>query len=260
MNTLQNFDYNGKLIQRRADGFVNLTQMCKANKKQINDFFRLKATKEYFDALELETGIPVNQLQQVIQGSSEFGGGSWGHPLVALRLAQWISPSFAVWCDAHIFNLLENGVTDLFVDQNTKPLIDVACFAIDCIFSNVEIKPELVAGLKLNAVQQSVPAIASQIEPSRNLLINSTAQGDRLLTPTDIGKAIGKSAVWVNKRLVELGFQSKNDNRKSKKESAYQPTDRGCEFADLTLASGSGSDGTTYQQLRWYESVVSQLI
>jgi hypothetical protein len=128
MNSLQNFNYNGQLIQRRDDGFVNLTQMCQANGKQINDFFRLKSTKEYLSALELETGIPVNQLQQVFQGSSVVGGGSWGHPLVALRLAQWISPRFAVWCDAHIFNLMATGQTSLAIDpiEEMKLKIELA--------------------------------------------------------------------------------------------------------------------------------------
>lgn len=115
MNSLQNFDYNGQLIQRRADGFVNLTQMAQANEKQINDFFRLKSTKEYLNALESETGIPVTGLYQVFQGGKSAQG-TFGHPLVALRLAQWISPKFAVWCDAHIFNLMTSGATTLSID------------------------------------------------------------------------------------------------------------------------------------------------
>jgi hypothetical protein len=115
MNSLQNFDYNGQLIQRRDDGFVNLTQMCQANGKQINDFFRLKSTKEYLTALESETGITVTQLYQVFQGGNGSQG-TWGHPLVALRLAQWISPKFAVWCDAHIFNLMATGQTSLAIN------------------------------------------------------------------------------------------------------------------------------------------------
>lgn len=127
MNSLQNFDYNGQLIQRRADGFVNLTQMCQANKKQINDFFRLKSTKEYLAALESETGIPVTELYQGFQGGNSSQG-TWGHPLVALRMAQWISPQFAVWCDAHIFNLMSTGKTSLDIDpiEEMKLKIELA--------------------------------------------------------------------------------------------------------------------------------------
>lgn len=124
---LQNFDYNGRVISRRNDGFINLTQMCQANGKQINDFFRLKSTKEYLEALETETGIPVTGLYQVFQGGTQ-NQGTWGHPMVALRLAQWISPAFAVWCDAHIFNLMSTGSTSLEIDpiEEMKLKIELA--------------------------------------------------------------------------------------------------------------------------------------
>lgn len=32
------------------------------------------------------------------------------------------------------------------------------------------------------------------------------------------------------------------------------------EFSDLTLATGTGKDNTTYQQLRWYPSVLDLLV
>jgi len=115
-SSLQVFNYNGVEISKRDDGYINLTQMCQANGRQVNDFFRLKSTKEYLAELSTSTGIPVNQLQQVFQGSGSIGGGSWGHPLVALRMAQWISPKFAVWCDAHIFNLMATGTTSMDID------------------------------------------------------------------------------------------------------------------------------------------------
>jgi glycine cleavage system aminomethyltransferase T len=49
--SLQNFDYNGKLIQRRENGFINLTQMCKANGKRIDNYLRLNQTQEYIRVL-----------------------------------------------------------------------------------------------------------------------------------------------------------------------------------------------------------------
>lgn len=137
---IQDFNYNGQIIQRRGDGFVNLTQMCQANGKQINDFFRLKSTKEYLSALEEETGIPVNQLQQVFQGSGSFGGGSWGHPLVALRLAQWISPKFAVWCDAHIFNLMVSGQTSLDINPIEEMKLKIELARLEAQRSDTDLK------------------------------------------------------------------------------------------------------------------------
>ncbi len=130
---------------------------------------------------------------------------------------------------------------------------------IDESFKNTTIKPELISSLKLNAASQIMPDLTKYIEPSRQLLINATAQEHRLLTPTEIGKQLGISAIAVNKLLIDRGLQRENGDRKSRKDSKYLPTDRGSEFSDLTLASGSGNDSTTYQQLRWYESVVNVL-
>ena len=33
------------------------------------------------------------------------GGGTWLHPKLAVRFAQWLDPKFAVWCDMQINSL-----------------------------------------------------------------------------------------------------------------------------------------------------------
>lgn len=131
---------------------------------------------------------------------------------------------------------------------------------IDLIFKGVPIKPELVAGVKLNAAKQLMPTSAAILEPSRQLLIVNSAQGFELLTVTEIGKRLdGLSARKVNQMLIDKGFQVKNPNKKSSKDSSYLPTPLGSEFSDLTLATGSNGSGT-FQQLRWYSSIVDQLV
>ena len=59
MNMIQNFDYNGQLIQRRADGFINASQMCQTNNKLLADWSRLKSTKSYVAELSVAMGIPI---------------------------------------------------------------------------------------------------------------------------------------------------------------------------------------------------------
>jgi prophage antirepressor-like protein len=149
------------------------------------------------------------------------------------------------------------------LENNREAIADSIAFvdqSIDVIFKNVPVKPELVAGLKLNAIQQIAPQQAKFIEDSRQVLINNTAQEFKLLTATEIGEQFGISGIAANKLLIQKGYQKKNELRKSRKEPAYLPTDKGSEFSDLTLASGSGKDNTTYQQLRWYESILSVLL
>jgi hypothetical protein len=111
MTSLQNFDYNGQLIQRRNDGFVNLTQMCQANGARLDNWFRLKGTKSYLATLS-------NSLtSEVVYTEEGINGGTWGHPSVAINLARWLSDDFAVWCDSHIFNLMATGQTSLVPTQ-----------------------------------------------------------------------------------------------------------------------------------------------
>lgn len=111
MHSLQNFNYNGTVIQRREDGFINLTQMCQANGKRLDVWRKAKGTNAYIEALQANYHHLV--VVETVEGSS---GGTWGHPSLAINLARWISPGFAVWCDAHIFNLMETGQTSLAVD------------------------------------------------------------------------------------------------------------------------------------------------
>jgi len=101
MLSTKTFNYNGQNINQRSDGFVNLTQMCQANGKRLDHWRQLKATKQYIEELSL------NYLEsRVVQSEEGVKGGTWGHPSLAINLARWISPAFAVWCDSHIFNLM----------------------------------------------------------------------------------------------------------------------------------------------------------
>lgn len=124
-NSLTSFNYNGQTIQKREDGYLNLTQMCQANGKLAADFLRLKGTKSYIEELAASMGIPIDDVVESKEGAMY---GTWGHPLLALRCAQWISAKFAVWCDSHIFNLMESGSTSLDVDpiEEMKLKIELA--------------------------------------------------------------------------------------------------------------------------------------
>ena len=117
MSNLMNFNYNGQVIQKREDGFISLTQMCHANGKLLANWKQLKSTDAYLKAVSSDIGIPMSQLLEVRKGnSSDFNQGTWGHPMVAIHLAQWLSPKFYSWCNAHIFNLMQSGSTSLEID------------------------------------------------------------------------------------------------------------------------------------------------
>ena len=93
-------EWNGHPIQRRQiDGYVNATAVCQANRKRWNDYARLERTEAYIAALAADAGFPVTGLVVSIKGGRPELQGTWIHPRLAVDLARWISPAFAVWMD-----------------------------------------------------------------------------------------------------------------------------------------------------------------
>ncbi len=90
-------EFSGKLIrQRLSDGYLNATDMCKANGKLYADWKRLGSTNEYLKALSSDMGTTVSDLVQIKKGGKADQQGTWIHPYVATNLAQWISPKFSI--------------------------------------------------------------------------------------------------------------------------------------------------------------------
>jgi prophage antirepressor-like protein len=119
------------------------------------------------------------------------------------------------------------------------------------------ISQPLAEGVYLNGLASLNPAIASSVMEAHQLLA-ATTPSSLLLTPTAIGKQMGISARKVNQLLTDFGFQVKNPD-KSKSAPNYVPTERGKAYANNTIATGHSGDSTTYQHLKWQESIVGVL-
>ncbi len=87
---------NDTITQRVTDGYFNATAMCKASGKLIGNYLRLSATKAFLNELSSDMRISISELIQVIKGGPPHLQGTWVHPQVAINLAQWLSPKFAV--------------------------------------------------------------------------------------------------------------------------------------------------------------------
>ena len=134
---LESRTWNGVEIQRRpTDGYVNATAMCKANGKRLNDYVRLERTQEYLRALAAQTGcgaavagIPATgkpDLVQIIQGGPPHLQGTWVHPQLAVDLARWISPAFAVWMDGWFLESLTPRLAADPTSASTLPMVTIA--------------------------------------------------------------------------------------------------------------------------------------
>jgi phage antirepressor YoqD-like protein len=111
------FDLSGQ-------GMINATQMAKACDKEISEFFRLKTTNEYLEALISSTGIPLDKLYYSKEGGN--GGGTWAHKKLAIRIAQWCSPKFAVQVDAWIEELFTKGSIDFNIPKTFSEALKLA--------------------------------------------------------------------------------------------------------------------------------------
>ena len=92
--------WNDAPISRRdGDGFADATAMCRANGKDLFDYQRLERTTAYLAALGESLNLPADQLVLTTTSGPNHLRGTWIHPRLAVDLARWLSPQFAVWMD-----------------------------------------------------------------------------------------------------------------------------------------------------------------
>jgi hypothetical protein len=97
--------YNDTLIEcRPSDEFINATAMCQATGKRWAKYWENQQTQEFITALARQIGVGPNSdrlVSQIMDGPNHQRG-TWVHRRVAIHLAQWCSPDFAVWVSGQI--------------------------------------------------------------------------------------------------------------------------------------------------------------
>lgn len=101
--------------ERQTDRYYDATAMCRANGKKWNDYFRLKSTSDFVDALASDAGIPASLLIVSHKGVTSDGReqGTFVHPKLAMNLAQWCSPKFAVVVSGWVLDILTTGKAEV---------------------------------------------------------------------------------------------------------------------------------------------------
>jgi hypothetical protein len=85
-------EFNNQTIRIREDKYVCLTDMAKASGKLFANWFQLKSTKSYLETLSGCIGFTIDQLIEINESSGlNENRGTWGHPKVSIRFAQWCS-------------------------------------------------------------------------------------------------------------------------------------------------------------------------
>lgn len=125
------FDFEGHAVSFNTDGWINATEAAKRFGKEPSDWLSKRDTVEYLCALSKNFGKSgfVRELNEINDLSSTGGGsrakilklakktglviskagasgGTWIHPRLAVKFAQWLSVDFEIWCHEQIDRIL----------------------------------------------------------------------------------------------------------------------------------------------------------
>ena len=120
---LQPLDLGNDLYieNREEDGYINVTNLCKAGNKKFSHWNLLDKTKTFLRVLSSEAGIPASLLiiHQTGSGSNQC---TWVHPYIAINIAQWISPQFDVKVSSWIYEVMLTGKIDISKTKSFQQL------------------------------------------------------------------------------------------------------------------------------------------
>ena len=200
MNTsIINFDYNGSQISfiSGENVMVNATQMAKPFGKFTKDWLSNKATKEFLSTLSAVRTIPLTGLVEVKQGGNGEQG-TWMHEDVALEFARWLSPSFAIWCNDRIKELMRTGVTTVSNDD------EAIAYAMQVLNKRLEQSRQEKAMLEqqnnllTNEIKQAAPKVQ---------YVDNVLQSPNTYTSTQMAKELNmRTAEQLHKKLTEKGI------------------------------------------------------
>lgn len=160
MNNVIRLDFDGQPIRFSSDGWINATEVAKRFGKKPIKWLELPSTKSYMAAMvrHLSNEVRKSDLKLVETVRGRGKAGTWLHPKLGVRFAQWLDDDFAVWCDEQIDALLRGAPSAL-------ERFNRACKNFD---DGEAIASE--SGRNLNAWKRVKPGLIDEIERGRELL------------------------------------------------------------------------------------------
>jgi hypothetical protein len=111
-----------ELKYRDIDGYIDITNLCKAGGKLFGHYRENKKTQSFLQVLSSDIGIPISELIKLGTGSNHENSQTWAHPQVAINIAQWISPQFDVLVSKWVYEIMITGKVDARINKTTKEL------------------------------------------------------------------------------------------------------------------------------------------
>jgi phage antirepressor YoqD-like protein len=210
LNENQIFQYNGSPItfQKGDSVVVNATEMAKPFGKNAGHWMRNQSTQEFINELAALRNCKGSDLVQI-----ENGIGCWMHEDVAMEFARWLSPSFAIWCNDRIKELLQYGMTA------TQPTLEQMINNPDLVISlATQLKNEREEKQRLeqqNAKLQPKADFADKAFQAENSKV------DISMSAKILGLPFGRNTLFKKLREAGVFFSNKNEPKQRYIDAKY---------------------------------------
>ena len=125
MTQLITKEYQGMSFVFREDGYFNMTKAAKHFGKRVGDFIDLPSTDDYRAAIVKHLREITGFSGSLVQTTEGRNGGTWAHPKLAIRFAQWLDVHFSVWCDSIIEDILTKKAELTITQPETSATVQV---------------------------------------------------------------------------------------------------------------------------------------
>ncbi len=169
--------------------------MAKPFGKHPKDWFRTQYAKDFINALSDVRKCQASDLVQVTNGV-----GTWYQEDVAIEFARWISPSFAIWCNDRIKELMRHGLTT--TEAMAEKLLNNPDFLIETLTALKSEREQKALLLEQTRLQQREIAL---VQPKAEYY-DKVLQSSSVYVADQIAKELGISAVKMNKYLQDKGI------------------------------------------------------
>ena len=115
-NSLIAFDFESEMVN--ATDLINAFNKSSDTEKRLDNYFRMKSTKDFITALKSDTLISAtdNQLVMKCKNSQGISEGTWVNKWIAYDLASWISPEFKLF----IYKVFDNYLNEKLRNQQRQ--------------------------------------------------------------------------------------------------------------------------------------------
>jgi phage antirepressor YoqD-like protein len=218
------FFYQGNAVTFQlgnGDVMVNATEMAKAFGKLPADFLKTQRAQDYIKELAAMKNIIPADFVKVINGGNSFG--TWMHEDVALEFARWLSPSFAIWCNERIKELMKLGFTA------TPQTVEQILSDPDTIIRLATALKEERAAKELAQETAKLQSVELQKAAPKVIFADSVTTSDNSILVADLAKILKQNGVEIGQnRLFE--WLRKNEFLGRKGEYYNKPTQKAMEL------------------------------